>query len=381
MPERDLDCFGTTRFAPARREAGSVLVDQATLAVQRAGQALNLVPVPVVVLNDCRQAVYANLAFLELAGAGSSSDILGRRPGEILGCVHAEEAEGGCGTTDFCRYCGAVGAILGSLEGQAVSRHCRILRSAGPWQEALDLLTTAAPLDADGQRMSVFTIQDVSHEYRLDALERIFYHDVLNRVAALELMVRMLEQGELDGEAAGPMIGAALDEMHDLIRAQSDLSAAEAGCLLVDLEPVGAVTLLERVRDTWAQRGPAMEREIVVGPACGTAVETDPDLASRVLGVFVENALEAVGPGGTVTLGCEETGGGTLLTVHNPGAISESVRHQLFKRTFSTKSRTRGFGTHAARLFAERYLSGKVDFTSDPLSGTTFTLWLPAWTD
>lgn len=379
MAERAHDCFGTTHFAPARREDGDALRAQVDLAAGHAGAVLDLVPVPVVMLNGCRQVVYANRAFVDLAEAGEPAAVLGRRPGEILGCVHAADAEAGCGTSKFCRYCGAVGAIIEGLEGRSASRHCRILRSSGPWVEAMDLLTTAEPVELGGQRLAVFTIQDVSHEYRLDALERVFYHDVLNRVAAVELMSRMLEQGELDGETAGTMIGAALDEMHDLIQAQSDLSAAEAGALLVDKQAVGAVALLERVRDTWAERGPATERTIALGPASGTAVDTDPDLAARVLGVFVENALEAVGPGGTVTLGAREEEGGTLLTVHNPGVMGRDVRRQIFKRTFSTKSRTRGFGTHAARLFGERYLDGSVSFVSDEEHGTVFSLWLPEW--
>ena len=42
----------------------------------------------------------------------NDSSILGMRPGELLDCVHAKNDSGGCGTSEFCRVCGAVNAVL-----------------------------------------------------------------------------------------------------------------------------------------------------------------------------------------------------------------------------------------------------------------------------
>ena len=38
----------------------------------------------------------------------------------------------------------------------------------------------------------------------------------------------------------------------------------------------------------------------------------------------------------------------------------------------------RGLGTYSIKLLTERYLKGKVDFTSDATAGTTFRVWYPA---
>ena len=47
-------------------------------------------------------------------------------------------------------------------------------------------------------------------------------------------------------------------------------------------------------------------------------------------------------------------------------------------RSFSTKADTgRGIGTYSMRLFGQRYLGGRVDFTSEEPEGTTFTVILP----
>jgi len=371
------NCSDVPSVPANRLESPEVLQRQVEMTAESVGHALDLVVTPVVILNDCRQAVCVNSAFLALAGAQNVGDVLGQRPGDILGCVHAKNAQYGCGSTDFCHYCGGLRSILSSLEGTRESLHCRITRVVGPWEESLDLVTTAVPLDLGGERFSVFNVQDVSHEYRLEALERIFYHDVLNRSAALKLMSQMLENEEIDALQGARVITAAAEEMRDVIQAQCDLSAAEAGSLMPESEPVAADALLESVRDVWSQRGPATKRTIAIGPSCGISVETDASLVARVLGVFVENALEAVGQGGVVTLGCEEARSGVRFFVSNPGVMQLAVQHQVFKRTFSTKSRTRGFGTYAAKLFGERYLGGKVSFSSVPDGGTTFYLWLP----
>lgn len=92
---------------------------------------------------------------------------------------------------------------------------------------------------------------------------------------------------------------------------------------------------------------------------------------------MVKNALEASRYGRQVTLDCEEVDGGVRFSVHNEGAMPREVHLQIFRRSFSTKGEGRGLGTYSIKLFGERYLEGKVDFTTDADAGTTFALWLP----
>ncbi len=64
--------------------------------------------------------------------------------------------------------------------------------------------------------------------------------------------------------------------------------------------------------------------------------------------------------------------------VTNSGVMSEAVRHQVFYRSFSIKDgEGRGIGLHSVKLFTERYLGGRVSFTSSEEKGTAFTVTLP----
>jgi signal transduction histidine kinase len=122
----------------------------------------------------------------------------------------------------------------------------------------------------------------------------------------------------------------------------------------------------------------AKNKKIVLAPDCeDVRLHIDRTLLSRVIGNLVKNALEAESAGATVTLGCKKTGDGAAFTVHNPAQMPEDSRLQVFQRSFSTKGAGRGLGTYSIRLLTEKYLKGKVSFTTGP-EGTAFTAEYPA---
>ena len=91
----------------------------------------------------------------------------------------------------------------------------------------------------------------------------------------------------------------------------------------------------------------------------------------------MKNALEASRAGERVTIWCD-CGQRTRLHVHNPAAMPDAVRLQIFQRSFSTRAgRGRGVGTYSARLLVEKYLGGTLTFVTAPETGTIFTIDLP----
>ena len=76
--------------------------------------------------------------------------------------------------------------------------------------------------------------------------------------------------------------------------------------------------------------------------------------------------------GGIVTAGLRLEQGRAVFWVSNPEVMPESVRLQVFKRSFSTKGHDRGLGTYSIKLLTENYLDGEVGFTSEAPEGTTF---------
>ena len=83
--------------APAERESEQTIRQQADyfsgLIVLR--QMLDAMPEPSAVLNKNRQAIYVYRALPQAFNASDRPSVLGLRPGELLGCMHADERGGG----------------------------------------------------------------------------------------------------------------------------------------------------------------------------------------------------------------------------------------------------------------------------------------------
>ncbi|MEW5724645.1 MAG: PAS domain-containing sensor histidine kinase, partial [Thermodesulfobacteriota bacterium] len=361
--------------------------DPEVLAHQRQvleGQALvrcllDALPEGVLILNPERQIVLANRSMLALLGVADDRDLLGFRPGEAMFCVHSGDGSGGCGTSEFCRTCGAARAIMESHESGRGARECRITRFLDGMEIPIELLVWATQFNLEGYDFTLFASQDISHEKRRRSLERIFFHDLLNTAGGLKGFAELLKleaEGEL-GNLARTVHGLS-DQLISEIQAQRHLMAAESGDLQVNFTPLNTKDFLREVAERNRYRKEAEEKLIRL--AEGTAaveLVSDATLLGRVLDNLVKNALEATRPGENVTLGGGLKEGGVEFWVHNPGAVPREVELQIFQRSFTTKGAGRGLGTYSVKLLTDRYLGGKVSFTTSPQEGTVFRVWQP----
>ena len=122
---------------------------------------VDLVPDAFLVLNEQRQIVFCNNSFLIILGDVEETEVLGERPGEALHCIHSGESNGGCGTSKFCKYCGAVNTILQS-QGELndlKTNECNILAEGNV---ALNLNVWAKTVDIEGEKYTFFIARDIS---------------------------------------------------------------------------------------------------------------------------------------------------------------------------------------------------------------------------
>lgn len=379
MAETSQDTF----FAPAGREAHETLCHAAERLEESRTlrELLDAIPSPAIVLNSHRQTLAANLALRKLLGV-ETGEILGRRPGEIVGCSHAAEGPDGCGTGCHCRTCGAVEAILNCQASQAqVSRECRLLTQTADGHTALDLRVTASIFRLEGESFMLCVFEDISKQKRLEVLTRAFFHDVLNTAGGIRGFAQLLQEDlppSLRAKDEASRLAGLADRLIDEIQCQRDLTRAENGQLEVVPEPVRTVELINDLVTLYGAHDVADGRSLAIGRCWDGSLLTDPRLLARVLGNMLKNALEATPRGGLVTIGCEEQGRQVVFRVHNPTVMSENVRLQVFQRSFSTKGQAgRGIGTYSIKLLGEDYLGGRVSFTSQEPEGTTFEIRLP----
>lgn len=330
------------------------------------------------VLDRNRQVLTVNRELLESLGL-DTEDCLGLRPGEVLGCLHAQESPAGCGSTPWCASCGAAIAIA-TAQGshQPCEKNCVLER---PGKPDLFLRVRCAPLERKGLPLLTLFLRDISREQRLDALEKAFFHDVRGLVTGIVGYTDLLVDGadRRTRRSLESLQGAALRLARE-VDLQGRLVRDEPLHLPPRQDPVRAEDLLQELclplGDGPSRDGIGIE---LGGNLPSRLLQIDGTLVLRVLRNMLTNALEASVPGDTVEVSYCETESEAIFMVANPAVIPASDQLRIFQRNFSTKlGAGRGLGTWSMRFFGEEILGGKVDFSSRPGEGTVFTLRLQA---
>ncbi|WP_169727908.1 sensor histidine kinase [Desulfovibrio inopinatus] len=339
----------------------------------------DFLPMAVLILNTARQAVYGNPAFIDVLPQADIDLMIGRRLGEAINCIHAGKDPRGCGASDVCRFCGAAQALLESMRKRGAINQCRIRRHKAGIEEALNLEIKSMPFTYHDQDFIWVCLLDITHEKRLQSLESLFFHDILNQSSALYNMIGMLSSEKQSADI--PIVSTLVEisnDLIDLVRQQKELSDAEAMRLKVSPSQSFARDFLVSAKHSLSRL--AQERGVSIlfdNKAGDLLVETDVVLLGRAFTNLVKNAVEASSSGQDIHLDCTKHDNTVIFSVSNSTVISEDVRLQVFNRFFSTKGKMRGLGAYTAKVFVERYLGGTIEFTSTPEEKTRFYIYLP----
>ncbi len=120
-------------------------------------------PTAVFVVDGDVQIVDLNLAAAYFCRADKDT-LRMRRGGEVLHCLHATDAPGGCGRGPTCEDCVIRNSVEKCLEGQAIGRRrmrMEVAREAGP--KPLELLITASPVPKQaGESLVLLMVEDIT---------------------------------------------------------------------------------------------------------------------------------------------------------------------------------------------------------------------------
>ncbi|MGC1392393.1 MAG: HAMP domain-containing sensor histidine kinase [Bacteroidales bacterium] len=330
------------------------------------------------VIDKNRQIVFANDDFLSMLGINTLELVLGKRPGEVVSCVHSDEEPSGCGTSASCAYCGAINTILESQRtGTKSMKETRISSIVEGKLKSWDLNIISTPVTLAGSLFYVLVFQDISDEKRRSALERIFFHDLLNTAGGLNGLLTILKHGS-NPEETRELINLSEEASRDIIEEillHRQIRAAENGELEVKIELTNSNEVIDLAIGKIGFHEVGKYKKIIKSEkSVNIDFETDKIILQRVIINLLKNALEATDPEGIVSTGIEDNTDKIKCWVKNNQIIPEDVQIQLFQRSFSTKGTGRGIGTYSIKLLTENYLKGKVSFVSNEREGTVFTI-------
>ncbi|MCX7876111.1 MAG: HAMP domain-containing histidine kinase [Melioribacteraceae bacterium] len=334
-----------------------------------------------IILNEHRQIIAFNSKALKTFNVDIYLDIVGKRLGEALNCIYSNETEAGCGTSKFCRECGAAKAIKKCKdENIETTEECRITALKNGKQINYDFSVYAHPIFINDKQYTFFTVKDISSEKRREALERIFFHDILNTAGAIRGLTEILTETNdiIERTEIEKAINDSINQLIEEILAQRQLRNAEDGNLTPDFETISANFIIERIFEMYKNHELTHNNLIIKKLENDINIITDKMLIIRSLSNLTKNALEASSSEQLVELGINLTSDQIEFYVKNENLIPENVQLQLFQRSFSTKnSKGRGIGLYSVKLIVEQYLKGTVSFVSNEIERTVFKIKLP----
>jgi signal transduction histidine kinase len=110
-------------------------------------------------------------------------------------------------------------------------------------------------------------------------------------------------------------------------------------------------------------------------------INGDPDLLKQAILNVINNGMEAMTDGGTLTTTTMSDGGQCQLMVTDAGSgIAREIQSRVFQLYFTTKESGSGIGL-ATTFRVVQLHNGTIDFTSEPGKGTSFRLRFPRMVD
>lgn len=224
--------------------------------------------------------------------------------------------------------------------------------------------------------------QRVQHFALLGRLAAGVSHEIRNPLGAIVLHVDLLEE-----ELRQPSVNSAAAVAQALAEIKTQLARLED--LVQDYLSLVRVGHMERTPQdlqaalhTWARewqtlaaaRGMTFQVE---GVAALGQVAFHAHTVHRALLNLVQNALDAMEPGGTVTLAGQHMGTYVQLQVRDTGVGIPAARHAtIFEPLYTTKPGGTGLGLYIVREIVAAH-HGQITLESIEGQGTTFTLSLP----
>lgn len=338
------------------------------------GDILTKLPTDIVFILDARfRIVYENTNLLEELNITPNNNNKG--VGDAFLCINAANSDEGCGSTEWCKYCGVYNSIRQSLKSGASINASANLLTLDSKNEQRDLEVTSTPLQLGKENYFAINIKDVSDKKRRQSLERTFFHDIINLAGSLDGIIESMDEMTPDEIIKFQKIAKRLsNELVDEILAQDELVKAETNILVPEIREYKLNEILELVTESIQFHQVAKNKNIRLENKLPVdfLILTDKKLLNRVLINMCKNAIEASDLNDTVTLLAELEENNLKISVHNNAYISREIQRQLFHRSFSTKGKGRGIGTYSMKLIGEKYLNGKISFTSNKQNGTTF---------
>ncbi|MCH9709904.1 MAG: sensor histidine kinase [Actinomycetia bacterium] len=263
-----------------------------------------------------------------------------------------------------------------------------------PGRSGLSVRGHVRLLTEDDRRFAVVYVDDQSEHARMEATRRDFVanvsHELKTPVGAMGVLAEAILASGDDPETVRRFAQRMVTESHrlaDMVGELIELSRLQGAERLPDLEDVDVDTVVAE----------ALSRHKVAADNADIAVNTDEPTGFRVLGDqgllvtaianLVSNAIAYSPNGSSVSVSRRRRGDNVEIAITDRGiGIARADQERVFERFFRVdQARTRATGGTGLGLAIVKHVAanhnGAIRLWSQPGTGSTFTLSIPAYFD
>jgi len=326
--------------------------------------------------------LFDNSGRLLLAGAPAER-LLGRTQGDMAGRTLEELFP--------------LSSTLGSAIGTAVlnrqpvrDQTVTLARDGGPAQKLLVSVQVLARRPGEDPIGTLIEVRDVESRRQLErhldltsrlaALSRLtsgVAHEIKNPLNAMALQLELLK-GKLEGEQPEvDVIAREIKRLDNVVKTFLSFNRPiELEAKRLDLNQ-----LVGQVIDLVGPDAAAKQIRIEADLQAGMETRGDADLLQQAILNVINNGLEAMPEGGTLTVRTLRDGADCQLEIGDSGCgIPPELRDRIFNLYFTTKQHGSGIGL-ATTFRVVQLHGGTIDFVSQLGKGTTFRLRFPGMVD
>ena len=260
----------------------------------------------------------------------------------------------------------------------------------GPGRRSTHIHARVAPLTS---RLVVVLVDDRTHAQRVETIRRDFVanvsHELKTPIGALNLLAEAVAEAKDDPDAVVRFAGRMQDESERLTRLVQqiiDLSRLQNDTASDDPTVVKVAELIAEAAEHSQTEAERKDIEIAVSLDGELFVRGDRAQLHAAVSNLVENAARYSPDGSRVSVSAVSDADVVRISVADRGiGISTEELDRIFERFYRVDpARARNTGGTGLGLSIVKHVAashgGSVEVWSEPGSGSTFTLVLPAWT-
>jgi two-component system, OmpR family, sensor histidine kinase SenX3 len=267
-------------------------------------------------------------------------------------------------------------------------------RRAQPGRSGLSVRGHVRLLTEEDRRFAVVYVDDQSEHARMEATRRDFVanvsHELKTPVGAMGVLAEALLASADDPDTVRRFADKMVIEskrLADMVGELIELSRLQGAEPLPDLEAVDVDTVVAEALSRYKVAADNADIAVTTDAATGYKVLGDQPLLVTALANLVSNAIAYSPNGSPVSISRRRRGDNVEIAVTDRGiGIAPADQERVFERFFRVdKARSRATGGTGLGLAIVKHVAanhnGSIRLWSQPGTGSTFTLSIPAYPD